>query len=184
MRIIVPIKTIKMINKLLVVGIVFIFYGCASTDSRVGRKVDSKENAKQNTSIIAVFPLGENEKDIFKDAKENADLTITDLKQIDSVLHTCIADYNAKQEQNSDLRFKKDKSVYWIDLKNYKRQYIAVINRKGEKEVWINCFCDSFNDPNWKTYIINVDDGGNCFFNLKINLTAGNYYDLFVNGDA
>lgn len=31
------------------------------------------------------------------------------------------------------------------DLSNYKLQYLAVINEKGEKVVWINLFCkDSF----------------------------------------
>ena len=29
-----------------------------------------------------------------------------------------------------------------------------------------------------------VDDGGNCFFNVKVNLNTGQYYDLMVNGNA
>jgi len=70
-----------------------------------------------------------------------------------------------------------------IDLKKYKRQYIAVINSKGEKEVWVNCFCDTWK-KNWRKELIFVLDGGNCYFNLKINLTKGEYYDLMVNGDA
>ena len=32
--------------------------------------------------------------------------------------------------------------------------------------------------------LIFVNDGGNCYFNLKINLTTGQYYELMVNGDA
>jgi hypothetical protein len=26
---------------------------------------------------------------------------------------------------------------------NYRKQLIAVTNKKGEKEVWVNCFCDT-----------------------------------------
>ena len=29
-----------------------------------------------------------------------------------------------------------------------------------------------------------VDDGGNCYFNFKINLTTKKFYDLRVNGEA
>ena len=70
-----------------------------------------------------------------------------------------------------------------IDLNNYKRQYVAVINSFGEKEVWVNCLCKQ-NNENWKKEIIFVDDGGSCYFNLKINLSKSRYYDLVINGDA
>jgi hypothetical protein len=36
----------------------------------------------------------------------------------------------------------------------------------------------------WRKELFDVMDGGNCFFELKINLTSGKYYDLNVNGDA
>jgi hypothetical protein len=37
------------------------------------------------------------------------------------------------------------------------KQLIAATNNKGEKEVWVNCFC--------RIYL--VEDGGNCFFILR-----------------
>ncbi|HEY3251387.1 MAG TPA: hypothetical protein VGK25_09750 [Ignavibacteria bacterium] len=68
----------------------------------------------------------------------------------------------------------------------YNKQFIGAINDKGEKIIWVNCFCkseaNSFKD--WKTRVVMVKDGGNCFFNLKVNVDKNEYYDIFVNGDA
>ena len=60
---------------------------------------------------------------------------------------------------------------------------MPTINSKGEKEVWVNCFCGQW-DKSSRTNPVIVMDGGNCFFNLKINLTTGQYYELIVNGEA
>ena len=69
---------------------------------------------------------------------------------------------------------------------DYYRQFVGAINEKGEKIIWVNCFCEKeinfFKD--WKTNIIMVADGGNCFFNLKINVDKNNYFDVMVNGNA
>jgi len=66
---------------------------------------------------------------------------------------------------------------------SYNIQLVPVLNSIGQKEVWVNCLC-SGTDDNWKKGITVVDDGGNCFFNLKINLTLKISYDFFVNGYA
>ena len=36
----------------------------------------------------------------------------------------------------------------------------------------------------WKKYSIFIKDGGNCYFNLKINLATRQYYELRVNVEA
>ena len=73
---------------------------------------------------------------------------------------------------------------YLINLANYKRQLVAVTNAKGEKTVWINCFCRDDNQASWRQHIVSVDDGGNCYFNIKLNLTRRTWYDMMVNGVA
>ena len=75
------------------------------------------------------------------------------------------------------------KNYFILILNRYKRQYMPIINKYGEKEVWVNCFCEHWN---WdlKTRPVEVRDGGNCFFNLKINLSKNIYYNLMINGDA
>ncbi len=65
----------------------------------------------------------------------------------------------------------------------YYKQFIAVINSKGEKEVWVNCFCKT-DDFDWKIHVVFVLDGGSCFFNVKINLTNGLITVFSINGVA
>jgi hypothetical protein len=91
-------------------------------------------------------------------------------------MNDCIEDYN--NELSSEY-----KQYAAIDLtkEKYKRQYVAVTNKNGDKEVWINFLCQTYADD-WKTSIKLVQDGGNCYFNLKINLTREKCYDLSVNG--
>ena len=141
-----------------------------------------------DTSVIAVLPLDTAGCWVFKDCKP-AELTNGDLRQIEELLRKCIDNYNPEQKrQYNDIIVKRpgikiNKRDIIIDLKRYKRQYIAVTNNKGEKEVWVNCFCDTL-VGNWRKELVFVLDGGNCFFNLKINLTTGEYYELIVNGVA
>lgn len=80
--------------------------------------------------------------------------------------------------------FDKGGKLRSIDLQkyNYRTQLIAVRNKNGEKEVWVNSFCEIWGGERWKTQIMSVDDGGSCYFNFKINLTTKKYYNLEVNG--
>ena len=116
-------------------------------------------------------------------------MTNDDLQKIETILNKCISHYNPDQERqfkeinDKHPEYKLDKKNFTIHLTRYKRQYVAVINSKGEKEVWVNCFCRTHNS-NWKKERVVVKDGGNCYFNLKINLTTVQYYELMVNGDA
>ena len=64
---------------------------------------------------------------------------------------------------------------------NYYKQLVAIINSKGEKEVWVNCFCSVENISYWRKSLVGVVDGGFCYFNLKINLTKSKAYDFMVN---
>jgi len=115
----------------------------------------------------------------FEDCKPT-DLTKNDIKGIEVLVKQCIDNYNTEPKQ------KKGNIDNTINLASYKRQYIAVINKKGEKEVWINCFCsDSYNPKkDWTKELIMVQDGGNCYFDIKVNLTTKKYYDLIVNGNG
>jgi len=97
--------------------------------------------------------------------------------------------YKKVDEYNKAVR-KKPYAHLIRRPKRYYKQIIAVTNSKGEKEVWVNCFCNSDdksrNDDNsyWKKGIVSVYDGGSCYFNLRINLTTNRVYDFSVNGVA
>jgi hypothetical protein len=144
-----------------------------------------------DTSNIAILPYDSTEFTHimqFKNCKQTT-LTNNDYSLIEKLLTQCIAEYNLEQEKlfneisSKHPDYNLNKKHFVIDLTQYKRQYIVVINDKGEKEVWINCFCNTF-IKGWRKEIIMVKDGGNCYFNLKINLTTEKYYDLSVNGEA
>ena len=105
-------------------------------------------------------------------------LTQKDIYDVDSLLVVCVTEYNNSLDKEHKER--------GIDLKkyNYKKQLIVVRNKKGEKEVWVNCFCKTEEYPNWKKNILLMLDGGNCYFNFKLNLTTKHFYKLLVNGEA
>ncbi|MFC5269665.1 hypothetical protein [Adhaeribacter terreus] len=129
-----------------------------------------------DTSKIAVIEFDQTGNWPFDNSCKPISLSKNELIVIDSLLHICANNYNKQLEEIV-------KKSYKIDFKNYnyKLQYVAVVNNKGEKEVWINGFCDPL-DHNWKKEIIHVKDGGNCFFNLKINLSTKSCSNISVNG--
>jgi len=179
-------------NKTLYIIISLFFLGCGQFERKTNsnKKIENNQVKiiKIDSSKITIIPFDTAYHWIFKDAKLT-ELTEQDLKTIEKILNDCITDYNPEQERQYD-EINKEHSEYnlklehfVIELDNYNRQYVPVINDKGEKEVWINCFCETW-DSDWKNEIMEVDDGGNCYFNLKINLTKEKYYDLMVNGVA
>jgi hypothetical protein len=131
-----------------------------------------------DTSLIAVIPYDNSGDWPFTKNCQAASLTLDDMKKIERLFNMSVTDHNKKLAHH-------EKQMDGIDLitKKYKRQYVCVINKKGEKEVWINCLCD-VHHSDWKSSILLVHDGGACYFNLKINLTRGYYYEFSVNGYA
>jgi len=140
-------------------------------------------------SIYVVLPFQADWDWIFKDVKQ-ADLSKAELEEIEHILSLAIRDNNAQQQILLNSHNKEYPNQIWnetgfeIKLDGYLRQYIPITNELGEKEVWINFFCDDWNSDVWKSGIIIVLDGGNCYFNLKVNLTKKTYYELSINGYA
>lgn len=161
---------------------------CGQTKSETDNVKHQLDAYTLDSSVVAILTYDPTQYWIFKDSKPTT-LSTDDLQKIETILNKCVNDYNPEQQR----RFKEmndkhspnkhNQKNLIIDLTRYKRQYVAIINSKGEKEVWINCFCRT-GSQDWKKNIISVLDGGNCYFNLKVNLTTGQYYELMVNGDA
>ncbi len=175
---------------ILLVGIVLL--GCNNAkhkDNSLNQlKIVDSIDFKVDKSQLAILQLDTTQDWTFKNCKR-ADLSDQELVIIEKVLMDCIEFYNTQQLNH----FRKLDSIYpnrnfdmkqfTIELKDYKRQYIPVINMSGEKEVWVNCFCQTMGHD-WKTEEVFILDGGNCFFNLKINIDTKKYYDFMVNGEA
>jgi hypothetical protein len=106
------------------------------------------------------------------DRPRPAALSRAEVDRIESLVDSCYKDYN-----------KHMRITLLLPITAYRRQYAAVVNKQGNKEVWINFFCSSFN-LDWKHRAIVVDDGGRCFFQLKIDLTAGKVTSMIVNSSG
>ena len=160
----------------------------AQTKTQTKKKEQQKSSHKFDTSVVAILPFDVTQHWFFKNSKPT-DLTDGDLMKIETILIKCINHYNSGQERrfkeinDKHREYNLDKKNFIIDLTSYKRQYVSIMNSKGEKEVWVNCFCDTWN-TDWRKDLISVDDGGKCYFNLKINLTTEQYYELMINGNA
>lgn len=97
----------------------------------------------------------------FENAKPT-ELSNSELIEIENIIKKAIKENN--EIQKSEVKFN-----------GYKRQYVPIINNKGQKEVFVNFFCNDFGANNWKTELVQVEDGGNCYYNLKFNLVTKTY---------
>ncbi|SRR5260221_7079052 len=146
--------------------------GCDQQSRNSEQNDNPRYEAVYDTSKIAVIPFDTAMRSVFDYSYKKTSLTHQDFVEIDSLLNVCVIDYNNSLPEEGKIDLTK---------RSYKKQLIAVKNANGEKEVWINCFCYS-RDNRWKTLIKGVKDGGNCYFNFKVNLTLKKYYNLEVNG--
>jgi hypothetical protein len=173
-----------------ILGFIIIFLSSICGQIKTENKGNELKQRKLNInySNIAILPFDSSQNWVFNNV-QNIELSDTDIENIERLIIEFIDEYNLEQEKyynefkkdNTELEIKKNSFI--IELKRYKRQYVAVINENNEKEVWVNCFCDNLG-INWKKNLVFVLDGGNCFFNLKINLTKEKCYALMVNGEA
>jgi hypothetical protein len=65
----------------------------------------------------------------------------------------------------------------------YKRQYVGLL-KDGHRVVWANFFCDVDSHTSWRKSPVDVDDGGDCYFQVEYDLDADTLSNLAVNGEA
>ena len=139
-------------------------------------QTDNEKRLFTDSSKVAILPLNDDLKLRFKICKK-AELTKEEFYFSQKFLNRKIDEYNLNEKISPTIHSGYD----FIDLSNYHQQYLVFINLKNEKEVFINCFCEK-PSSNWKEVLTDVDDGGNCFFSLRINMTNQTVSSLDVNG--
>ncbi len=108
-----------------------------------------------------------------------------------------IKEYLKKYNEQKTIEFRAYKSTnpngtlekdwFVIELDKYVIQYVPYINSNGEKEIWIQGFCNDgfgFTKKDLKREIIEISDGGNCVFSAYINLPEENLREFYINGIA
>ncbi len=130
--------------------LVSLFASCTQNNEKPVVASPAKRDAVvQNSDLsrIAVIPYNYDCR-LSKRGKP-ASITQEEFLEIDRLLKLAI------QEWNSEV-----KSVWVIsNLDKYWKQYVAVVNNKGEKEVWISCSCSQ--PTEWRKEIYLVEDGVN-----------------------
>lgn len=123
---------------------------------------------------------------MFKNARPT-ELSQKELSEIETIIEFAVKENNDQQKVKLEKHNQglpstvRKRTGFEITLDSMKRQYVPIMNVKGEKEVWINLFCDAAGFDTWKYTLMLAEDGGNCFFNLKVNLQTKSYYDLRIN---
>jgi hypothetical protein len=96
---------------------------------------------------------------------------------------------------------KENINEYWslldtVTFKKYYRQYTFYTTSNNDSIIFINAFCRVMSIPvdsagtwiqrpyDWKNTFMMVNDGGDCFWSIKINLSRKAYFDFMVNGEA
>ena len=149
----------------------------------------TQSNHELSESDYVILPFQEKWYWIFKNVTPT-ELTQTELTEIEEILKIAVDKNNQAQKEYlkkqsiENPKYKQEKTGFELKLNGFKRQYVPVTNELGEKEIWINFFCRDFGSESWKTDLFTVFDGGNCFWNIKVNLTKKEYYKLGINGNA
>lgn len=109
-----------------------------------------------------------------------------DILESEVLLNRYIERYNSKVEKrfNSLNRSYQDLNVQNIEIEQYGRQYLFVVAPNKHKLVYINCFCNPSEFEYRKRDWVFVLDGGNCFFNIIIDLTEKRVKQFSENGYA
>lgn len=124
-------------------------------------------------SDFTIFTFSESFKELFTAGSKSTLPNKKDFVIIEKCLENKIKS-NSKQfrEHNSQTQ--------------YFKQCIFIANSKGEKEVWLQGLSkkDKHFKNNWQHEIPLVDDGGEYFFELKMNLTTGKVDYFYIHGEA
>jgi hypothetical protein len=164
----------------------YLIFACNEKSSEKSNP-GNKENTASilDTSKFAIILLRGYGDFPFNKDYSPATLDETDIVKLKILLYQSIDEYNSKLKKGELEYVRVDTARF-----HYKMQIVPAMNKKGEKEVWINGFCSDWRgsyppfNQDWKVQLFSVKDGGNCYFNFKINLSTKKWYNFFVNGEA
>lgn len=165
---------------LLVSSLVFMvnlgLYQCSGSNTLTTKGFPNTTPIKHDFPNVVSFDYSSTEQEyIFKSGKP-VTLNNSEISDTLDILNKAAIELNSKA--------KKERSV--ADIHNYNLQLLSILNEENQKVVWVNALCRNSNPDvaQWKKSIIIVSDGGNCYFNLYINLTKKTYENFIVNGEA
>ncbi|WP_130735211.1 hypothetical protein [Flavobacterium sp. J27] len=110
--------------------------------------------------------------------KNSFDLTKKEVLQTEELLSQAIKELNKKSKENVNPYEKE----FEIDLRKYKRQFCASIDKNGDKTVYVlGINEDNIKNNSWETKWYRVAGGGSNYFHGGINLTKNKYFSFGIN---
>lgn len=86
-----------------------------------------------------------------------------------------------KKESTEDKYLKK----IYDQWSSYGRQYVGFIDATGEKVIWVNYFPAQSSIANRiAKEVIDVEDGGCSYWNIKVNMPRKKVFDMMINSMA
>lgn len=96
----------------------------------------------------------------------------------------CIGQFLVSVQHDPKLDTYQQEKISFIveNLGKYRRQYVGIVV-DGEKRIWCNSFfSDSF--PDWERLPVDVDGGGNRFWQIEYSLSKDECTDFSVHGES
>jgi hypothetical protein len=106
-------------------------------------------------------------------AKFKREITIEEVQSAENLLTVCV------NKKDLDLRFHNIKKRY----NEYGRQYLFFYNKEGNLCVKVNCSCKKY-DWLFSRRYTSVCDGGDCFWEMTINIDKREIIRYSINGYA
>ena len=97
-------------------------------------------------------------------------------------LEKALPDYLRRHLSRQDRLASDKKEPLWERAKRSKRQYVGV-HLEGRRIVYANLFCEAFGSD-WRSERVDVDDGGDCYFQVEYDVDKATFANLMVNGGA
>jgi len=173
-------------NFLLIVIIGVIGFSCNKKRERQVSAFYLDSIAKEKQKITLINDISQT-KSIVNDYKSFWIPTANQFSEIDSILVKAIKGKTRPSQKRLNINTYKD----------YYRQYVCCVLSNGDSIVYINAVCSiggySIEDSegnvthkrrDWQHNIIEVMDGGDCFWQVWINYSRKNYKYLTINGLA
>ena len=132
-----------------------------------------------DTQTIAILNYNESEFPFLKNCSQ-ANLTNDEIVVADTLLQKFIGEYNKEQTRQYNSftpEQQKGHILLLLDLNKFRRQYVPVINQSGDKEIWVNCFCNNMG-KDWKREVIKSSGERMCNFKIMLNLTQSKSYNF------
>ena len=149
-----------------------IFISCGEVENKPEQQTENITENLVDTPYV-IIPFNPSEYTRFDNTYSATSLSQSEVYKVDSIVNVCIQ----TNQRNLPPALKKH---FEIDFSKYKRQYVTVLNESREKEVWVNCFCIN-PATDWTKEIVLAKDGGNCYFNVIINLRNMSCRDFAIN---